>query len=306
MRVVVTGGAGFIGSHVTDILIDAGHQVSVIDNFSSGKKENLATSSAEVIDCDITTEAVDAVIARIKPEAICHLAAQPSVAVGTNQPTFDAVTNIVGSVRVLEAAHKTNCQRVVYAASGGTIYGEIEPPAIETMPSHPQSHYGVSKAAVMDYLRLYEKLYGLSYMALALANVYGPRQDPHGEAGVIAIFSELLSAGKPCTIFGTGEQTRDFVYVTDVANAFLKALDCPTTNELINIGTDTESTVNDVYKTLAGFAGVDAPAVYAPPRTGDILRSRLTITKANDVLSWKPQVSLAEGLKATYESLNTN
>ena len=229
MKALVTGGAGFIGSTLVDRLLAEGHQVDVVDNLSSGSLANLADARANAghqvnfHQIDIRDEGLGELMARQAPEVVFHLAAQADVRVSVARPVFDAEVNVVGSLNVLEGARAAGARKVVFASSGGTIYGEPDPselPVKESHPQHPLSPYGVAKKVVGDYLYAYRALHDLEYTALALANVYGPRQDPHGEAGVVAIFTGKLLAGDPCTIFGSGEQTRDFVYVDDVVGQY--------------------------------------------------------------------------------------
>jgi UDP-glucose 4-epimerase len=309
MRTLVTGGAGFIGSTLVDRLLVEGHEVDVIDDLSTGSLANLAHARGSagraltIHQVDITAPAVVELVARRRPELVFHLAAQADVRVSVARPVFDAETNIVGSLNVLEGARRAETERVVFAASGGTLYGEPSPedlPVREAHPHQPLSPYGVSKKAVLDYLVAYRELHALEFSALALANVYGPRQDPHGEAGVVAIFAQRLLASEPVTIFGDGDQTRDFVFVDDVVDAFVRAarrgggLIC-------NIGTGAETSVNDLYRTMAEQAGVDTAPVLAPLRPGELLRSSLDIERAAIQLGWRPWTSLVDGTRAVLE-----
>ncbi len=301
MRALVTGGAGFIGSTLVDRLLAEGHTVDVIDDLSSGALANLAearsTSGHDLSfhRLDIREPAVIELMARRRPEVVFHLAAQADVRVSVDRPVFDAEVNIVGTLNVLEGARAAGTAKVVFAASGGTLYGEPdELPVRESAPQRPLSPYGVSKKAAGDYLAAYRELHGIEFTALALANVYGPRQDPHGEAGVVAIFAGRLLAGDPCTIFGTGEQTRDFVYVDDVVDAFARAA-TRGTGLLMNVGTGRETSVNRLYQTMADVAGVATPALYAPPRAGELARSSLDPGRAAIHLGWEPWTSLEQG-----------
>ena len=309
MKALVTGGAGFIGSTLVDRLLAEGHAVDVIDDLSSGSLANLADARADrshtfsFHQIDIREAAVTDLIARRKPDVVFHLAAQADVRVSVARPAFDAEVNVVGSLHVLEGARQAGSRKVVFASSGGTIYGAPEPselPVDEHHPQRPISPYGVAKKVVGDYLYAYRELHSLEFTALALANVYGPRQDPHGEAGVVAIFAGRLLAGDPCTIFGDGTQTRDFVFVDDVVDAFVRAAD-KGTGLLANIGTGVESSVNHLYETMARAAGVDAPAVHAPARPGEIDRSSLDPGKAALYLGWKPWTTLDEGSRAVLD-----
>jgi UDP-glucose 4-epimerase len=304
MRALVTGGAGFIGSTLVDRLLAEGHQVDVVDDLSSGSIANLAEARADrsnqlkVHQVDIRDPAVVDLIARREPEVIFHLAAQADVRVSVARPGFDAEVNVLGSLNVLEGGRIGGARKVVFASSGGTIYGEpaaSELPVKESHPQQPLSPYGVAKRVVTDYLHVYRELHSLEYTSLAMANIYGPRQDPHGEAGVVAIFAGLLLEGKPCTIFGDGEQTRDFVYVDDAVDAFVRAADRGS-GLLCNIGTGTETSVNQLYAAMAGAAGVDHPATHAPPRAGELQRSALDPGRAKLHLGWEPWTELETGV----------
>jgi UDP-glucose 4-epimerase len=301
---LVTGGAGFIGSTLVDRLLAEGHSVDVVDNLSTGSLANLAEARAmgagrfHFHQLDVRSEDLVRLMQRRKPEVVYHLAAQADVRVSVKDPVFDADVNVLGSLRVLEGARLTGSRKVVFASSGGTIYGDVsELPVKESAPQHPLSPYGVAKKAVGDYLFAYRELHGLEYAALALANVYGPRQDPNGEAGVVAIFAGKLLAGEPCLVYGDGKQTRDFVYVDDVVDAFSRAGERGS-GLLCNIGTGQETSVNDLYAAMAKNAGVKAPPVYAPARPGELQRSVLDPTRAAIHLGWKPWTSLEEGTAA--------
>jgi UDP-glucose 4-epimerase len=311
MRALVTGGAGFIGSHLVDRLITQGDDVTVVDNFSSGTRDNLAAAAHAggdrlvVHDCDVRDPAVTALIADAAPEVVFHLAAQADVRVSVADPVFDAEVNVIGSLRVFEGARVAGAHKVVFTSSGGTIYGEPDPsvlPVNETHPQKPVSPYGVAKKVGGDYLFAYGVLFGLEGTSLALANVYGPRQDPHGEAGVVAIFAGRLLGGEPCTVFGDGNQTRDFVEVADVVDAFVAASAPGAASGLVvNIGTSIETSVNDLYATMAAAAGVATPAVHAPARHGELARSALAVDLAAAELGWSPQVSLADGSRRVLD-----
>ncbi len=309
MRALVTGGAGFIGSTLVDRLLAEGHQVDVVDDLSSGNLANLADARADrdhpvtFHQIDIRDEAVVELMTRQRPEVVFHLAAQADVRVSVARPAYDAQINVVGSLNVLEGARAAGARKVVFASSGGTIYGEPDPSELPVKESHPQqplSPYGVAKKVVGDYLYAYRALHGLEYTALALANVYGPRQDPHGEAGVVAIFTGRLLAGEPCTIFGTGEQTRDFIYVDDVVDAFVRAADRGS-GLLANVGTGREVSVNELYDTMAAAAGVTEPALRAPARAGELDRSALDNGRAELHLGWTPWTTLEEGTRQVID-----
>lgn len=304
MRALVTGGAGFIGSTLVDRLLAEGHAVDVVDDLSTGSLANLADARADrdhelkLHQIDIRDDAVVDLIARRKPEVVFHLAAQADVRVSVAQPALDAAVNVLGSLHVIEGARRGGARKVVFASSGGTIYGEPAPvdlPVKESHPQQPASPYGVAKKVVTDYLQVYRELHGLEFTALAMANIYGPRQDPHGEAGVVAIFAGLLLEGAPCTIYGDGEQTRDFVYVDDAVDAFVRAADRGS-GLLCNIGTGVETSVNELYRTMAAAAGVEAPAVHAEPRPGELARSSLDPSRAAIHLGWEPWTALADGV----------
>ena len=309
MRAIVTGGAGFIGSTLVDRLLAEGHSVDVVDNLSTGSLGNLteARSSAgrhlTFHNLDVrSAEIVDLMVKR-GPEVVFHLAAQADVRVSVAEPVFDADVNLLGTLRVLEGARAAAASRVVFAASGGTLYGDPDPGDLPLPESHahrPLSPYGVSKKAAIDYLVAYRELHSLEFSALALANVYGPRQDPHGEAGVVAIFGERLLRGQPVTIFGDGEQTRDFVYVDDVVDAFVRGA-TRGGGLVCNIGTGTETSVNELYAEMVDQAGLEATAAYAPLRQGELLRSSLDPGRAAIHLGWKPWTSLATGTAAVLE-----
>ena len=303
----MTGGAGFIGSHLVDRLLAEGHEVDVIDDLSSGNLRNLAPARAAggkalaFHHADIRSGEVVDLIERRRPELVFHLAAQADVRVSVARPAFDAEVNIVGRINVLEGARRGGASKFVFASSGGTIYGAPEPtqlPVRESAPQQPLSPYGVAKKVVSDYLGVYRELYELEYTSLALANVYGPRQDPHGEAGVVAIFAAKLLAGEQCVIYGDGKQTRDFVYVDDVVDAFARAADRGG-GLLFNIGTGRETSINDLYGAMCVALGVDVPPTYVPPRPGELLRSALDPSKASIHLAWSPWTSLDEGVGAT-------
>ena len=309
MKALVTGGAGFIGSTLVDRLLAEGHVVDAVDDLSTGSLANLADARTQhhgqfqFQQLDIRSRDLATLMERRRPEVVFHLAAQADVRVSVARPLFDAEVNILGSLNVLEAARQAKVAKIVFASSGGTIYGDPDPSDLPVKESHPQrplSPYGVAKKTVGDYLVAYRELHDLEFTALALANVYGPRQDANGEAGVVAIFTGRLLAGEPCTIFGDGEQTRDFVNVDDVVDAFARAAQRGS-GLLCNIGTGVETSVNELYRATADAAGVDQPAIYAPPRTGELQRSSLDPGRAAIHLGWRPFTSLKEGVQATVD-----
>lgn len=303
MQTLVTGGAGFIGSTLVDRLLAEGHSVDVVDDLSTGQLANLADARAAsrrsftFHQLDIRSAALVELMVRRRPEVVFHLAAQADVRVSVAQPVFDAEVNVIGTIQVAEGARQCGARKVVLAASGGTLYGEPEQvPTRESHSQHPLSPYGVSKKAAIDYLAAYRELHGLEYTALALANVYGPRQDASGdgEAGVVSIFGSRLLSGQPCTIFGDGRQTRDFAYVDDVVDAFARAA-TKGSGLLVNVGTGVETSVNELYDTMASAAGVDEPPIYAPARPGELGRSALDPGRAAIHLGWKAWTPLADG-----------
>jgi UDP-glucose 4-epimerase len=309
VRALVTGGAGFIGSTLVDRLLAEGHAVDVFDNLSTGSLANLAEARADrdhdfsFHQIDVRDPALIDLIARRRPEVVFHLAAQADVRVSVAEPVLDAQINVLGSLHVLEGARAAGSRKVVFASSGGTIYGDIAPedlPVDESHPQRPLSPYGVAKKVVGDYLFAYRELHALEYAALALANVYGPRQDPHGEAGVVAIFAGRLLRGEPCTIFGDGAQTRDFVFVDDVVDAFVRAADRGS-GVLVNIGTGVETSVNELYDTMAAGAGVGGAAIHAPERPGELARSAIDPARAELYLGWRSWTDLTTGTGAVLD-----
>ena len=304
MRVMVTGGAGFIGSTLVDRLLAEGHEVDVVDDLSTGTLSNLAGARSRKPGrftfhrLDIRSAGLVDLIQSRSPEVIMHLGAQMDVRVSVDKPVFDAEVNILGSLNVCQGALAAGVRKVVFAGSGGTLYGEPEDlPVREGHSQHPLSPYGVSKKAVGDYLHYYREIHGLDSTVLALANVYGPRQDPHGEAGVVAIFAGKLLAKDRATVFGDGSQTRDFVFVEDVVDAFVKAADAG--GLILNIGTGVETSVQGLYDAMARLAGFPEPPRYAPARAGELARSALDPGRAATHLGWTPQVDMDTGLAKT-------
>ncbi len=301
MRVLVTGGAGFIGSNIVDRYLAEGHEVVVLDNLSTGRASNL-NPAAKLYEVDITNwEAVADVFARERPQVLNHHAAQMDVRKGVEDPAFDAITNIVGSIYLCEAGLRNGLQKVIYASSGGAVYGEPDViPAPETAGVHPISQYGISKHTVEHYLWLYNYNDGLRYTVLRYANVYGPRQNPHGEAGVTAIFSAMMLRGDNPTIFGTGDKTRDYVYIADVVEANVRALTAGD-NDIINIGTGVQTTDQEVYDAIAAATGYGRPPIYADERKGEIRHTALDPARAAQVLGWQAQVDFREGCRRAVE-----
>lgn len=301
MRVLVTGGAGFIGSTLVDRLLAEGHDVDVVDDLSRGSLANLADARTAPQNrlnfhkLDVRDPALVGLMGRRRPEVVFHLAAQADVRVSVARPVFDAEVNILGTLQMLEGARQADSRKVVFAASGGTLYGEPDDlPVRESHPQRPLSPYGVAKKAAVDYLAAYRELYGIEFSALALANVYGPRQNPHGEAGVVAIFAGRLLADQPCTIFGDGNQTRDFVYVDDVVDAFARAA-TKGSGLLMNIGTGVETSVNELYRAMVTAAGSERAAVYGDARPGELARSSLDPGRAAIHLGWHSWTTVADG-----------
>jgi UDP-glucose 4-epimerase len=304
VRILVTGGAGFIGSTLVDALLARGHQVHVVDDLSRGTKDNL-TGAAESADftmheADVNDPALAAVCEQVRPEVVCHLAAQIDVRHSVADPITDARQNVLGTINVAQAALRAGTRKIVFASSGGSIYGVPDHlPVTEDTPVNPLSPYAVSKLSGELYLNAFRQLHGLECTCLALANVYGPRQDPHGEAGVVAIFARALLAGQPTRIFGDGGNTRDYVYVGDVAQAFLAATGTSGNGRRYNIGTGVQTSDRDLHRLAADAAEVpDRPAI-APARLGDLRASALDAGRAAAELGWRPSVPVAEGVRRT-------
>jgi UDP-glucose 4-epimerase len=309
MKALVTGGAGFIGSNLVDALLARGDEVTVIDNLSTGRRENLdgaLAAGAKLVELDIRdAEAVAAAVGEAAPETIFHLAAQIDVRKSIADPAFDASINVGGTANMLEAARVAGITRFVFVSTGGAIYGEgdgQELPLSEDAPIAPMSAYGQSKFAAEGYLALYERLYGLSSVALRLGNVYGPRQDPLGEAGVIAIFCGRLRAGERPTVFGDGRQTRDYIYVGDVISAAIAAAGSSATGA-VNVGTGVETDVLMLAQKLGELEGVAFEPEVAPARTGEVQRIAIDTDRADRELGWQAEVDLATGLRLTLDSI---
>jgi len=301
-KCLVTGGAGFIGSHVVDALVESGCSVAVLDNLSSGRHENV-NPDARFYEADILNP-LDEVFDGERPDVVFHLAAQISVSRSTREPDFDARTNVEGSVNVLQQCVRSGVQRVVYASSAA-VYGEPpELPLRENQVIFPLSPYGISKYVVEYYLYYYSKAAGLEYVALRFANVYGPRQDPHGEAGVVAIFSERLLDGQEAVIFGDGRQTRDFIYVEDIARANVMAKDADIPATVIpafNISSGRQTEVNEIFGLIREYTGSTQERVHKPPRAGDVYHSYLANDLARKYIGWEPRIDIQEGLRRTVE-----
>lgn len=301
MKILVTGGAGFIGSHVVDAYLAEGHEVLIVDDLSTGNTANL-NPHAPFQQVDILSDEFQKLVDDFRPDVINHHAAQIAVPVSVEDPIDDARRNVLGSLAVFEAARRTGVSKVINISSGGAMYGEPQRlPCDEEHPVLPESPYGMSKFAAERYLDLYHRLYGLNFTTLRYGNVYGPRQDPHGEAGVVAIFTERMLQGRPCTIFGTGEQERDFVYVGDVVKANLLALERGD-GQAINIATGQPTTVNQVFEALKNAADYGLDPEYAPAKPGEVFRIYLSIERAAEQLGWQPEVSFVEGVELTVRS----
>ena len=308
MRIVVTGGAGFIGSHVVDAYIDAGHEVLVIDDLSTGNASNV-NRAARLERIDIRdVQGMAKVFASFRPQIVNHHAAQIDIRRSVAEPIFDAQVNVIGSVNLMQQAVRHHAEGFIFASSGGAIYGETPRPAVETAVKAPISPYGAAKAAVENYLFAYSKTFGLKPVILRYANVYGPRQDPAGEAGVVSIFASALIAGRTVTIFGSGDQVRDYVFVKDVAQANLVALDHLKSGAIdvhspdemaYNIASGRAISVNELYEEMARIIPAKVEAIHADARPGELMESRLDIAHARDVLGFSPQVNLPDGLLET-------
>ena len=306
MRALVTGAAGFIGSTLVDRLLADGHTVVGIDDLSSGRTANLEAARAfdrfEFVQADVVDADLIGLLAQTAPEVVYHLAAQIDVRRSVADPEFDATVNVVGTVRLAEAARRAGVRKVVHTSSGGSVYGvPSDYPTSETAPTDPASPYAASKVAGEIYLNTFRHLYGMDCSHVAPSNVYGPRQDPHGEAGVVAIFINALLAGEPTTVFGEGGNTRDYVYVGDVVDAFVRASGTAGAGQRFNIGTGVETSDRALHTAVAAAVGAPDEPRFAPPRLGDLARSCLDVRKAEMVLGWRPRVRLDEGLRQTVE-----
>jgi UDP-glucose 4-epimerase len=306
VRALVTGAAGFIGSTLVDRLLADGHAVVSLDNFATGRATNIehlvGNSAHAFVEADIVTADLDAILDEHRPEVVFHLAAQIDVRHSVANPQFDASVNVIGTVRLAEAARRAQVRKVVHTSSGGSIYGTPpQYPTPETVPTDPASPYAAGKVAGEIYLNTFRHLYGLDCSHIAPANVYGPRQDPHGEAGVVAIFAQALLAGKPTKVFGDGTNTRDYVFVDDVVDAFVKASGPAGGGQRFNIGTGIETSDLQLHSAVAAAVGGPDDPEFHPPRRGDLKRSCLDIGLAAEVLGWRPRVQLRDGIRRTVE-----
>ncbi len=302
MKVLITGGAGFIGSHLVRKLQAEGHEAVALDNLSTGLRENLPEGT-ELVEMDVLCEGLDDIIAVGNFDAVVHLAGQTMVNTSIENPILDAEQNILGTIHILEAAHRNNIQRVIFASTAAS-YGDVleaELPVKETKALAPMSFYGLSKVTVERYLEMYHKIFGLDYVVLRFANVYGERQGDGGEGGVISIFTKRIARGEDITIFGDGEQTRDFVYAGDIAAGIYAALQTDQVNASYNLSTQTETSLRELVNVLSNIAGRKIIPKYGPEREGDIYKSMLSNARAKRGLAWAPKVSLEVGLKRTYD-----
>ena len=300
MKILVTGGAGFIGSHVVDTFLAAGHEVVVVDNLATGDARWI-NERARFHEVDLRSARLARVFEAERPEVVAHLAAQASVARSVTDPAFDASVNIGGGIGLLECCRRYGVRRVIYSSSGGAGYGDTDViPTPESHPTLPISPYGITKIAMEQYVHAWSGIYGISGVSLRYANIYGPRQNPQGEAGVVAIFCHRLLTGQIPMINGDGLQTRDYTYVEDVAAANLGALEHPEVTGPVNISTGVETSVVELYRALVEAAGSPVQAQHAPARPGEQRRSCLDPERAARVLGWKPSVSLGEGLRRTF------
>lgn len=298
MKILVTGGAGFIGSHISDALLERGHEVHIVDDLSGGRRE-LIPEAATFHQLDIRDSAIHDLFAQERFEVLVHHAAQMDVRRSVADPSFDADVNVRGFLNLMEAGRKSGLQKVVFASTGGAIYGEPDyVPQNEAHPCRPLSPYGITKRTTELYLFFYEQQYGIPYVSLRYANIYGPRQNPHGEAGVVAIFSQRMLQGKQPVIYGDGEQTRDFVYVGDVVRANVAALDLEG-SAIVNIGTGVETSVNTLFRTIRGYIDPSVEEIHAEGKPGEQMRSVLGYARAQELLGWSPSVDVKEGLRRT-------
>lgn len=300
MRVLVTGGAGFIGSHIVDACVAAGHEVTVIDDLSTGHRENV-NAKARFLPLDIRSEEIDGLFRESRFEVVSHQAARGNVRASMEDPWVYADVNVRGGINLLEAARRHGVRKIVYSSTGGCVYGELRYwPADERHPIQPRDPYGASKASFELYLPVYEMNYGLQYTILRYPNVYGPRQDPFGEAGVVSIFTGQMLLGKPTIINGDGEQSRDYVFVGDVVQANVLALEGGD-NDVFNLGWGRGTTVNDIFHGLRALTGYAGEEHHGPAKLGEVRRNDLDASKIKSALGWEPRVALEEGLRRTVE-----
>ncbi|MGE0384267.1 MAG: NAD-dependent epimerase/dehydratase family protein [Gammaproteobacteria bacterium] len=299
MKCLVTGGAGFIGSHVVEKLLDAGHEVVVVDNLSTGKRANL-DARARFHEMDIRSDRLPDLMAHERPQIVSHHAAQMDVRRAVREPAFDADVNVLGALNVLDSAHRCGVRKLLFASTGGAVYGEPQRlPVDEAHPIAPMSPYGLTKFTFEQYLGLYRRLYGFSYVALRYPNVYGPRQDPHGEAGVVAIFTRQMLAGEQPTIFGDGSKSRDYVHVYDVAAATTLLVEAGEQADVFNLGWGREVTDRMIFDAVRDALGAKVEPRYAPVRPGEVSRIALDASRIRLAHGWKPTIALEDGIAAT-------
>lgn len=307
MKILVTGGAGFIASNVADVMIARGHEVAIVDNLETGFRANV-NPKAKFYENDIRDAgAIDRIFDEFRPDVVNHHAAQMDVRRSTRDPVYDAQCNILGSLNLILAAQRTGVKRFMYVSTGGAVYGDVpekDLPVSEDYPVNPICQYGISKHTVEHYLFLYQRLYGLSYVVMRYPNVFGPRQTPHGEAGVVSIFTGLLLAGKPCTIFGDGNKTRDYVFIDDVVCANLLAL-TSSHNGILNIGSGKGTSDQQVYDAVAAAVGSQLKPTYTAVRPGEVMHICINGAKARQILGWQPTTPFAEGVKRTVEYIRS-
>ncbi|RJO61245.1 SDR family oxidoreductase [candidate division WS5 bacterium] len=305
MKVLITGGAGFIGSHIVDGLVNEGYEVVIVDDLSTGNENNI-NKKAKFYNVDIKDKGLESVFEKERPDFVGHQAAQKDVRVSVSDPIYDAKINILGTINLLQNCIKYKVKKIVFASTGGAIYGEQDIfPAPEIHPTRPISPYGITKLVAEHYMYYYKTVHGLDYVSLRYANVYGPRQDPHGEAGVVAIFIQKMLAGEQPVINGDGEQTRDFVYVGDVARANILSIKNTTSENIFNIGTGIEISVNELFNQIRDIVNPNISKKNGPPKEGEQLRSVIDFSRARSILHWKPEVLLSEGLKKTFNHFNS-
>jgi UDP-glucose 4-epimerase len=306
MKVLITGGAGFIGSHIVDILIDRGYDVVIVDDLSTGYEKNI-NKKAKFYKLDIQNPELETIFQKERPDYVNHQAAQKDVRVSVSDPVYDAKINILGTINILQNCMKYKVKKIIFASTGGAIYGEQDVfPAPETHPARPISPYGITKLVAEHYLYYYKTIYGLNYVSLRYSNVYGPRQDPYGEAGVVAIFIQKMLNGEQPIINGDGEQTRDFVYVGDVVKANILAMTNNISEDVFNIGTGIETSVNRIFNYLREIINPSIEERHGPAKQGEQKRSVIDNTRAKQILQWEPETPLIDGLKQTYEYFRNN